>query len=40
MERALSTGRDVIGIRRATLSAETIRVLMLYRSQLMMEASM
>jgi hypothetical protein len=36
----LSAGRDVIGICRATLSAETIRVLMLYHSQLMMEASM
>ncbi len=40
VEQALSVGCDVIGICCATLSAETIRVLMLYCSQLMMEASM
>ncbi|KEP46257.1 hAT family dimerization protein [Rhizoctonia solani 123E] len=37
VERVLSTGRDVISLRRASLSAETIRVLMNYRAGIMLE---
>lgn len=37
VERVFSTGRDVISVRRASLSAETIRVLMTYRAGIMLE---
>ncbi|CAE6497264.1 unnamed protein product [Rhizoctonia solani] len=37
VERVLSIGRDVISLRRASLSAETIRVLMNYRAGIMLE---
>ncbi|CUA76156.1 Zinc finger BED domain-containing protein RICESLEEPER 2 [Rhizoctonia solani] len=37
VERVLSTGRDVISLRRAALSAETIRTLTNYRSDIMLE---
>lgn len=37
VERVFSAGRDVISVRRASLSAETIRVLMTYRADIMLE---
>ncbi|CAE7077857.1 unnamed protein product [Rhizoctonia solani] len=37
VERVLSTGRDVISLRRAALSADTIRTLMNYRADIMLE---
>ncbi|CAE7152603.1 unnamed protein product, partial [Rhizoctonia solani] len=37
VERVLSTGCDVISLRRAALSAETIRTLMNYRADIMLE---
>ena len=37
VERVLSAGRDVISLRRASLSAATIRVLMTYRAGLFLE---
>ncbi|CAE7121114.1 unnamed protein product [Rhizoctonia solani] len=40
VERVLSTGRDVISLRRASLTAETIRVLMTYRAGLLLEKRM
>ncbi|KAG8718235.1 Zinc finger BED domain-containing protein 1, partial [Ceratobasidium sp. 423] len=39
VERVLSTGRDVILLRRASLSAETISTLMKYRADIMLEES-
>ncbi|EUC60890.1 HAT family dimerization protein, partial [Rhizoctonia solani AG-3 Rhs1AP] len=40
VERVLSAGRDVISLRRASLTAETIRVLMTYRAGLLLEKRM
>lgn len=37
VERALNIGRDVIALRRASLSAETIRMLMVYRAGLLLD---
>ncbi|KEP45855.1 HAT family dimerization protein [Rhizoctonia solani 123E] len=37
VERVFSTGRDAISVRRASLSAETIRTLMNYRAGIMLE---
>ena len=37
VERVFSTGRDVISVRRASLSAETIQVLMTYQAGIMLE---
>ncbi|QRV96184.1 hAT family dimerization protein [Ceratobasidium sp. AG-Ba] len=37
VERVFSYGRDLIGVRRASLSAETIRMLMTYRAGIMLE---
>ncbi|KAG8712921.1 Zinc finger BED domain-containing protein 1 [Ceratobasidium sp. 394] len=37
VERVFSAGRDLIGVRRASLSAETIRMLMTYRAGIMLE---
>ncbi|CAE6479261.1 unnamed protein product [Rhizoctonia solani] len=39
VERVLSTGRDVISLRRASLSAETITILMKYRADIILEES-
>ncbi|KAF8705378.1 protein dimerization, partial [Rhizoctonia solani] len=39
VERVLSTGRDVISLRRASLSAETISILMKYRADIFLEKS-
>lgn len=39
VERVFSAGRDLIGVRRASLSAETIRMLMTYRAGIMLEKS-
>ncbi|KIO31670.1 hypothetical protein M407DRAFT_67676, partial [Tulasnella calospora MUT 4182] len=37
VERCLSIGRDVISLRRASLWAETIRLLMTYRAELLLD---
>lgn len=37
VERCLNIGRDVISLRRASLSAETIRLLMTFRAELLLE---
>ncbi|CUA69681.1 hypothetical protein RSOLAG22IIIB_08603 [Rhizoctonia solani] len=37
VERVLSAGRDVISLRRSSLAADTIRVLMTYRAALQLE---
>jgi hypothetical protein len=39
VERVFSTGRDVISLRRASLTAETIRVLMTYRAGILLDKS-
>ncbi|EUC55177.1 HAT family dimerization protein [Rhizoctonia solani AG-3 Rhs1AP] len=40
VERVLSAGRDIISLQRASLTAETIRVLMTYRAALLLEKRM
>lgn len=37
VERCLSIGRDVISLRRPSLSAETVRMLMTFRAELLLE---
>jgi hypothetical protein len=37
VERVFSAGRDVISVRRHSLSAETIRTLMTYRAGIVLE---